>query len=96
MKKFENILVVFDLNKTLFFKSESPLPRRHDSKIKKRFFYLRPHIKELVEFLHSHEVNYCFWSNMIAKNCKIFVKQLENFGMSRHCGIFDQEFCDKP
>jgi len=45
MKKFENILVAFDLNKTLFFKSESPLPRMHDSKIKKRFFYLRPHIK---------------------------------------------------
>ena len=53
MKKFENILVAFDLNKTLFFKSESPLPRMHDSKIKKRFFYVRPHIKELVEFLHS-------------------------------------------
>ena len=45
MKKFENILVAFDLNKTLFFKSEAPLARKHDKKIKRLHFYFRPHLK---------------------------------------------------
>lgn len=31
---------------------------------------------------------------MINKNCLKYVKLLEQLGMNKYCGIFDQEFCD--
>jgi hypothetical protein len=94
MKKFDNILIAFDLNKTLFYKTDSPLQRKHDKRIKNLHFYFRPHLPELIKYLHDNQVNYCFWSNMLGRNCLKYIKQLETLGMNKHCGIFDQFFCD--
>lgn len=49
MKKFENILVAFDLNKTLFYKTDEPVNNyKYDIKIRGLYFYFRPHLKELI------------------------------------------------
>ena len=94
MKKYTNILVAFDLNKTLFYKSQTPIPnRRYDKKIKNLYFYFRPYLNELLHFLHSNQINYCFWSNMREYNCLTYVEELGKKGMNKHCAILSQEFC---
>lgn len=88
----EEKVFVFDLNGTLLRrvktdrKKEMLAVREADGVVPGcgDLIYLRPHIEELVEFLHTNGVQYAFWTTAMEHNAVHLLRAVGARGMNRH------------
>lgn len=95
-------IVVFDLNGTLLkrikkderstIQSLEAQEIFADASYDRYYIYIRPHIKTLAEFLHTHDVNYIFWSTCTRPHLTKLIGFIKDV-MYNYCGFFCQDEC---
>jgi NLI interacting factor-like phosphatase len=90
----EGKMIVFDLNGTLVARVKhgkgAILKLREPEKVMKNgdLVYVRPYLKELVEFLHSNKVQYMLWTTAEEHNAVQMIDVVKRHGIDRFIGIF--------
>lgn len=66
--------VVFDINETLLVRTMNIIKDvKYDGKNKHYYIYVRPHLENLTNFLHSKDsIQVCLWSTIKSYNCAAF------------------------
>lgn len=76
----DNPLLVFDINGTLLRRKKKVYPTLETIKF-------RPHLEKLVKFLHTHNLEYIFWTTALPKDAFQLLKILKEFGFTKSRGV---------
>lgn len=97
-KFFKNdFIVVFDINGTLLYKSETKIKNATEYKLietNKKFYYIRPGIDFLIEFLHKNNITYMFWTHNEENEAQHAYKILEGEGFKKDTKMFTRNECE--